>query len=176
MGKFKIFISGLIAASAVVACGGGGSGGGLTGAGVGTPGSIETVTLSFPVSTAIVNNLNGTYQRKGSVTVRNAQGLPVAEGTKISLRVADTLIAEGSTAAGNSATGNTISFSSVTDANGGAVASLTTHTINRPGVAGGINRGILANDLVITTTGGDSSDAVRTVASAPTLAPSDLLT
>ena len=173
MGKLKVFFTGLIAASTVVACGGGGSGGGFTGTGVGDVGAIQSITISYPHSNAIVDNQNGTYSRKGSILVRDVNGNPAAEGTKLDLSVIDTVIATGTLdLIGNAdtASGTTLTLPDAVYTNGTAIPDLTTASITRTGVTGGGVRTILANDLLLFTNGGDSRDAMRKISSAPTAA------
>jgi hypothetical protein len=172
MGKLKIVVSSLIAASIISACGGGSSSGGFTGSGTGDVGAIQSITISYPVSNAITDNQNGTYSRKGSVLVRDVNGNPAAEGTKIDLSVIDTVIATGTLGGGDAISGSTVTIPNATYADSSAIADLTTASITRTGVSGGGVRTIDANDLVLLTNGGDSRDAVRKVQADPTLASS----
>ena len=170
MGKFKILFSGLIAASAITACGGGGgSSGGFVAGTTGTS-NVQSIVISSPTSNAITDNQNGTYKRKFSLLARDSNGTPVANGTKISLKVVDSIIAQGTFNATNTASGTTLAIPNATKADSSAIADLTTTNITRSGVTGGILRGIEANDVVLFYSNGDSADVVRNVSAAPTAA------
>ncbi len=169
MGKLKIFIAGLCAASAISGCGGGGNSGGFVAGQTGTS-NVQSIVISSPQSNAITDNKNGTYKRKFSLLARDSNGTPVADGTRINLKVVDSIIAQGTFNATNTASGTTLTLPGATKADGTAIADLTTTTITRDGVSGGNLRGIQANDVVLLYSNGDSADVLRNVSAAPTAA------
>lgn len=173
MKKYPNLLFVMLILAGLSGCGGGDDCGGYTSAGCGSAGSAESIRISYPITSGITNNENGTYRRKGSAVVSDARGQPVAKGTTISLQAVDSILAQGTLGVGgDTATGTTLTLPNVQDSAGAAIADLTTHTITRSGASGGSNRGILANDLVLLTSNGDSTDIVRRVASDPTLANS----
>ncbi len=136
--------------------------------------TVGSVLISDPVSNAIVDNQDGTYSQKYSVSVRDQNGKTAPNGVRIDLQVADTILATGTINNANTdtASGTNVVIPSVTDTVGEAISDLTTTYVVRPGVIGGTHRNILVNDLFILTGNVDSRDVVRTIAANPTVSDS----
>jgi len=74
--------------------------------------SAHTIVLTYPYSTLITNEEDGTYRRIGVAIVTDNEGNPVPDGTKVSLNVIDSILATGTIDAGD---GDSVTGSVLTD-------------------------------------------------------------
>jgi|GEM_PF-4429677 len=138
----------------------------------GISGPPHSVIISYPLSNAIEDQENGVYMRKASILVADQQGRPVADGTRVTMRLIDSIIVEGEVTDGNpdQISSSNLSIPSAVQTDGTPVPDLTTVTINRPGVLNGQNRGIQAGDTVLLFNNSFNSDVLRSASSRPELA------
>lgn len=128
----------------------------------GSSGSAHSLVISPHYGDALVDNENGTYRVRASVSVRNKDGQPVADGLRVELRVIDSIIAKGSITATDSITADVFADADPLLADNSATT-FDTARITRYGVQGGeTTRQIQDNDLLLLIDS-DSRDKLRKV-------------
>jgi hypothetical protein len=145
--------------------GGGEAGGGTSAA------NIDSVIISYPMSNAIEDQENGFYLRKAGIALTDKYGKPAADGTRIALRIIDSVLVQGDVIDGGPDTiaGTNLVIPSAEQSDGTLAGDLTTLKVDRLGIANGSNRMIEAGDAVLLFGPGYSRDIIRNIQGPPGL-------
>lgn len=141
----------------------------------GSYGPIDSVIVSFPYNDAIVDLENGWYRRKAAVALTDREGRPVPKGTTVTMRIVDTIIAEGVISATNVDTisEKALHIPGARYSDGTSINDLTTAYVMRRGLGTGAIRMIESGDTVLLNSSrAHNKDIVRSVAARPSMVDS----